>query len=189
MVTSIDKISKNLAFNVAALRKTRQLTQAALAKLAGITRASVTLIESGNSNPTLEILLKLSLALQTSIDELTNTPIAECTLIPSRAVPIDSRSKNGITLRKLLPDKIRATEIDEITLDTGSALKGSPHIEGTKEYFICIDGKIRIGVLGELHHLSKGDVLSFPGDKPHSYKNDGRTKARGISVVLFNPNK
>jgi quercetin dioxygenase-like cupin family protein len=64
-------------------------------------------------------------------------------------------------------------------------MTGSPHVEGTREYFTCISGQVLIGVLGEIHHLEKGDVLTFPGDKPHSYKNAGRTKAIGVSVVLF----
>lgn len=64
-------------------------------------------------------------------------------------------------------------------------MTGSPHVEGTREYFTCIGGQVTIGVLGELHHLEKGDVLSFPGDKPHSYKNSGRGTAIGVSVVFF----
>ena len=75
--------------------------------------------------------------------------------------------------------------MDELVLAPGAVMTGSPHIEGTREYFTCISGQISIGVLGEIHHLEKGDVLTFPGDKPHSYKNSGRTTAVGVSVVFF----
>lgn len=98
---------------------------------------------------------------------------------------MDRRSKNGIILRKLLPDKLPSTEIDELHLESGVIMTGSPHIDGTREYFTCVSGQISVGVLGEIYHLEKGDVLTFPGDKPHSYKNSGRTKAVGISVVFF----
>jgi len=185
MATSIDKIANNLAQNIIGLRKKRGLTQAALAKQAGATRASITLIESGHSNPTLEVLIKLSQALQVSIDELTGSPKAECQHIPASDIPIDRRSRNGVTLRKLLPDNIRATEMDEIHLEIGATMVGSPHVEGTKEYFTCIDGQITIGVLGQSYLLKKGDVLAFPGDKKHSYKNLGKKLARGVSVVFF----
>ena len=84
-----------------------------------------------------------------------------------------------------MPDKIPATEMDEIQLEPRATLTGSPHIDGTREYFTCTLGEISIGVLGEVHILSKGDVLTFPGDKPHSYRNTGQTKASGISVVFF----
>lgn len=95
------------------------------------------------------------------------------------------RSKSGIKLRKLLPDKIPATEMDELHLESGAVMTGAPHVEGTKKYFTCINGQITIGVLGEVYRLEKGDVLVFPGDKPHSYKNSGRGSAIGISVVFF----
>lgn len=98
---------------------------------------------------------------------------------------MDRRFKAGVILRKLLPDKIPSTEMDELHLEPGATMTGSPHVEGTREYFTCINGQVSIGVLGEIHHLEKGDVLAFPGDKPHSYKNSGRTVAVGVSVVFF----
>lgn len=187
MVTSLDLVGKNLAQNIVNLRSKRGLTQARLAQLAGATRASVALIESGTSNPTLEVLLKLSLALQVGIDELTSAPHAECKFISASEVPLDRRSKGGVVIRKILPDKLKTMEIDEISLAPRSGFTGSPHVEGTKEYFTCVEGSISIGVLGQVYSLKKGDVLAFPGDKPHSYKNQGQELARGISVVFFNP--
>lgn len=180
-----DKAGQNIAKNIASIRSRNGLSQARLAKLSGTTRASIALLESGSSNPTLDILLKISQGLRVSIDELISSPRAECRHVKAKDVPLDRRSKNGVALRKLLPDKIPATEIDEIHLKPGATMTGSPHIEGTREYFTCMSGQITIGVLGEAHVLTTGDVLSFPGDKPHSYKNSGRSNAIGISVVIF----
>ncbi len=187
MVNFLDKASSNLAQNIINLRAKRRLTQESLAKLAGATRAAVALIESGEANPTLETLLKLSSALQVSLDELTSSPQAECKHIKAKDIPLDRRSKNGVLLRKLLPDKIRATEMDEISLDADATMTGSPHVEGTREYFTCTGGQILVGVLGQTYLLHKGDLLAFPGDKPHSYKNPGKRTAKGVSVVFSNP--
>jgi len=180
-----DKAGQNIAKNLAALRERKGLSQTSLAKISGTTRASIALLESGSGNPTLEILLKISQGLKISIDELISSPRAECKHIKASDVPIDRRSKNGVTLRKLLPDNIPSTEMDELHLEPGATMTGSPHVEGTREYFTCISGEVSIGVLGEIHHLEKGDVLAFPGDKPHSYRNSGRTTAVGVSVVFF----
>lgn len=187
MAISTETVSQNLAQNVVNLRVKRGITQAKLAELAEATRSSITLVESGSSNPTLEVLLKLSLALQVSIDELISSPRADCKLIQAEDVPTDRRSKDGALIRKLLPDKLSATEIDEICLEAGATLTGSPHVEGTKEYFTCVEGQISIGVLGQVFKLNKGDVFAFPGDVRHSYKNISKNRARGISVVFFNP--
>ncbi|MCB0421375.1 MAG: helix-turn-helix domain-containing protein [Bdellovibrionales bacterium] len=180
-------LAQNLAKNVVTLRKKQGLTQMQLAKISGLTRPSVALIESGSANPTLEVLVKLSQGLSLSVDELLSAPRAECQHIPADEIPLDVRSRKGVTLRKLLPHTIPATEMDDLILDVGGRFTGSPHVEGTKEYFVCIEGSIDIAVLGQVFALKKGDVLTFPGDKPHSYRNRGKTKARGVSVVLFHP--
>ncbi len=187
MVTPAHKASQYLSQNIISLRKKIGLTQGKLADLSGATRASIALIESGSANPTLEVLLKLSNALQVSLDELMSPPRAECLHIPSAEVPLNRRSKKGLKIRKILPDKLGATDIDDILLDPGSVLTGTPHVEGTKEYFTCIEGEITIAVHGQVYKLKAGDVLTFPGDKPHAYKNLSRSHARGFSVVLFNP--
>ena len=183
MAISIDRAGKNLAQNIKSFREKRNLTQAELARQAGVTRASVTLMESGSSNPTLDILIKLSRALQTSLEELISFPYLECRHI--KAKEVSQKSEKGFLLRKLLPDKIYGAEIDEICLEPDAVMTGTPHVEGAKEYFTCIDGQITIYVLGRAFHLRNGDVLAFPGDKAHSYKNEGNKKSRGISVVFL----
>ncbi len=185
LISGLSKAAANIASNLTSIRSAKGLSQAKLAEVSGVTRASIALLETGSSNPTLEILMKLSSALQVSIDEMISSPRAECRIIKADDVPVDRRSRNGVLLRKLLPDKIPATELDELTLEPGGVLTGSPHIQGTREYFTCLRGEVLVGVLGETYRLEKGDVLSFPGDKPHSYKNVGRGPAHGISVVLF----
>lgn len=185
MATLLNKTSASLAQNVVNLRKKMNLTQGKLAELSGATRASIALIESGSANPTLDVLLKISSALQVSIDELMSTPRAECLLIKSEDVKLDRRSKNGLTIRKILPEKVGPAEIDELVLESGVVLVGTPHVEGTQEYFTCLEGKMTIVVLGQIYTLSAGDVLVFPGDKNHAYKNLGKARARGFSVVLF----
>jgi XRE family transcriptional regulator, regulator of sulfur utilization len=185
MANVLHESSKYLAQNIVSLRKKLNLTQNKLAALSGATRASIALIESGSSNPTLDVLLKISNALEVSLNELMSPPRADCKLIPSKDVPIKTRK--GIVVRKILPDKAGATDIDEMILEAGATFPGTPHIEGTKEYFTCIEGEVTISVLGQIYKLKAGDVLTFPGDKPHAYKNSGRSKARGFSVVLFRP--
>lgn len=184
MLTPLNEISKNLAQNVTTLRKKRSLTQARLAELSGATRASIALIESGTSNPTMEVLIKLSRALQVSLDELMSSPRADCSLIPADKVPM-GRPKKGLSVRKILPENEGPAHIDDMFLEPGAGFAGTPHVEGTREFFTCIEGQFTIAVMGELFIVKKGDVLNFPGDKPHSYKNNGRSEARGFSVVLL----
>jgi transcriptional regulator with XRE-family HTH domain len=187
MDTLTTKPAKNIAHNLQYIRQHKNLSQNQLAKLSGVTRASIAQLETGTSNPSLEILLKLSTTLKISIDELISSPKAEVELIRSVDIPLELKSKEGIIVRKLLPHVIPSTCFDEMKFEVNTVFSGSPHTHGTREYFVCLKGEIQIAVAGQSYHLNKGDVLSFPGDRPHSYKNSGSTNAHGISVVLFFP--
>lgn len=187
MVNKIESASKNIALNIINLRKRKGFSQLQLANLTGLTRASIAQFESGSANPSLDSLLKLSLGFQISIDELISSPRSECVHIKAEDIPIEKRSKPGVILKKLLPDKNPTTEMDELILGPERIFTGTPHTEGTREYFTCVKGEFQVVVLGTAFNVKKGDVLSFPGDKPHSYKNLSNSTAQGISVVLFSP--
>ena len=177
--------AQSIATNLVALRNRRGLSQQQLAQLSGLKRATIALFETGTSNPGLESLLKLSQCLQISIDELISAPRSECLLIRAEDVPVDRRSKDGVVLRRLLPEKLPSTDMDELTLAPGTMLRGSPHTEGTREYFTCIRGEFKITVQKDVFIVKAGDVLTFPGHKAHVYQNLSKVTAMGVSVVFF----
>ena len=184
----MDKISKNLANNITNFRKKQGLSQVQLAKRAEVPRSTLTYLESGQSNPSLQNLVKISSALQISVEELLSPPQTNIKLIKSQDVPIQNKSRNRVQVEKLLPDPIPGMEIDRITLEPGSRLKGTPHIDRTKEYLYCSKGVVNTYVDKSLFALSEGDVLAFPGDEPHAYENPHRSKkAICFSVVIFAP--
>ena len=182
------EIASHLAKNVAALRNKRKLTQGALARLAGIPRSTVTYIESGEGNPTLDKLLKISSALQVSLESLLARPRPEVALIRADEVTFEERGDGRARLYKLLPDPLPGMEIDRMEIEPGGRLPGVPHLELTKEYLTVTAGEVIVHMSGQTHHLYKGDVLAFPGDRPHAYQNPGHDQAICLSVVVLAPN-
>ena len=63
--------------NLLKIRKQRNLTQEAVADLAGVTRQTVAKWEAGESTPDLEIAGRLAAALDISLDDLANAPAGE----------------------------------------------------------------------------------------------------------------
>lgn len=187
MDNSLDKTSRNLGHNIVSLRKKRGLSQFQLAKRSDLPRSTISNFESGIGNPSLQNLVKLSSALQISIEELLSSPRSECLLIKSENIPVQSRQNGQAHIYKLLPDKISGAEIDRIELAIGGRMGGVPHLDGTKEYFICEQGEIQLAVSGQKFQLKPGDVLSFRGDQPHSYSNNSKVKAIGYSIVFVTP--
>lgn len=176
--------SNFLAQNIVGLRRQLSLTQAGLAKKADLTRAAITLMESGEANPTMENLLAVSRALGVGVDELVRPPQAQCQHFKVGDFQFKKGLKRGVSMRDLLPDYGGTTELDELNLKPGSTHVGAPHIRGTREYFLVLKGEIHVGVLGATYLLKSGEGLVFPGDCNHSYKNKGKVNALGIGVVI-----
>ena len=173
-----------MADNIISLRKTKRLSQENLAKLAEIPRSTVTHIESGSGNPSLQNLIKLSLALQVGIEELLSRPRQECELRTAAQIPVAKRSQGKVRITKLLPDKFRGLDVDKIEIDRGAVMAGHPHLSGAKEYLAVLKGEMLVQVAGNSFRVEAGSVFAFPGDQPHSYRNVQPSDAQAISIVI-----
>ena len=178
-----DELKGRLGKNVRHLREARGLTQAQVAKLADVPRATWANLESGDANPTLQILHRVATALSVSIEELISEPKAGCQLYPKGSLP--TRTPGQAVLRKLLPDPIPGMEIDRIEIAPRGRMTGVPHTPGTREYLTCESGEILLVAGGERLTVKEGDVAVFRGDQRHSYNNQGSVPAVGYSVVVL----
>lgn len=176
-------LAERLGKNLKQLRQARGLTQQQMAKLAGIPRATWSHLESGEGNPTLVVLARVSEALQVSLEELIATARAAVEHFPKGSLPIKTRGLARI--QKLLPDPLPGTEIDRIELPPRVKMNGVPHTPGTREYLTCERGSIVLIAAGERVLLEAGDVVAFRGDQRHSYENPEATIAVGYSVVVL----
>ena len=182
---SPDRIAEYLARNLASLRHARALTQETLAKAAAVPRSTIANLESGVGNPSLTVLVKVANALAVPLDELTAPPRAKVRRWPAGEVATQVRGR-GVTLRALVPEPVPEELLTLMDFAPGAAMRGTPHLPGTREFFTCLAGRVSIFVVGERHDLGAGDVLGFPGNVPHSYRNnDAHRAAQGISAVLL----
>lgn len=186
---SLDVLAGHLAHNLIALRVARGLTQGELAKLAGLPRSTLTNLESGSGNPSLMNLARLSESLQVSIEELLAPPRADCQLVKAGELRRREYDSNRVAVVALLPDPIPGLEIDRLEIQPGGWKQGVPHLAGTKEYLTCVQGEITVYVSGENFRVFAGDVLAFPGDRVHSYRNEGRELSLSYSVVSLTPRR
>lgn len=181
---AMDDPRANLAANLGHLRRRRGLSQEQAARQAAIPRSTWTSLESGSANPTLLVLRSVAAALSVSIEELVGPPRASARLY--RAAEIQGRSRQGASVRALVPESIAGVEASRIELAAGAAMTGVPHTPGTREYLACERGRIELTAGGERWELEAGDVLVFRGDQKHGYRNpDPRRAAVGISIVCF----
>ncbi|MDP2314623.1 MAG: XRE family transcriptional regulator [Pseudomonadota bacterium] len=175
-------LADHLAANLRQLREARGLSQTALARKAGLPRATWTHLESGGANPTLVVLAAAAEALGVRIEELLAEPAVEAHLYRRDTLP--TRAPGNARVRRLLPDPLPGTEIERFELPPGGRFTGIPHTRGTREYLTCESGHLALTVAGGRFELGPGDVVVFRGDQRHGYENPGEGVAVGYSVVL-----
>ena len=177
--------ASHLARNLVSLRHTRSLTQDGLAKGAGVPRSTIANLESGEGNPSLSVLVKVAATLGVPIDELLASARAMVRRWPAGEVARKAKGR-GVTIRQLVPEPVPDSMMEVMDFAPGAVMGGTPHLPGTREFFTCLEGKVRLLIAGEVYPLDTGDVLAFPGNLPHSYQNaDGAAPARGVSVVIL----
>ena len=165
------------------LREARGLTQAQIARLAQLPRATWANVESGGGNPTLAVISRIASALQVSLEELVARPRASARYVPRDQ--LTSKTRGAVTMRRLLPEPIPGMEMDRMEFPRGARMTGVPHTPGTREYLTCERGVIELWASGERYRLQPGDVVAFRGDQRHSYLNVGEGIAIGYSVVML----
>jgi len=177
------QLATHLANNCRQLREGRGLSQAQMARVAGIPRPTWTHLESGAANPTLAVLVKVAAALQVRLEELIGPPRSVAKLYRSAELPV--RKRGLVSVRRLLPDSLAGLELERMELPQGARMAGIPHTPGTREYLTCERGQLTLSLGERQFTLEPGDVAAFRGDQPHAYLNPGRSIAIAYSVIAL----
>lgn len=167
------------------LRREREraaLSVSELARRAGISKATVSQLESGSGNPSVETLWALGVGLGVPfavlVDQQTNAP----TLIRAddhAGVP-SSAAAYSATLLSASPPGARR-DVYLIQAEPGDPRRSDPHHPGTTEHVVLISGQARIGPADAPVLLDPGDYLSYAGDSPHVFD----ATVAGTSAVLI----
>lgn len=185
MAAGDEAIGEHLARNLVSLRGARSLSQADLAKKAGLPRSTIASLESGGANPSLAVLVKVARALDAPIDELLAAPREKVRRYSAAELPELRRAGRGVSMRPIVVGPSPHEVMAVMTFERGGVMPGMPHLPGTREFFTLIEGAVAIIVAGERHELTPGELLAFPGNVPHGYQNLAKGISRGVSVVLL----
>lgn len=181
----MEKMAKNpVSENIKALRFAHNITQAELAKKAGIPRATLANMESRDSNPTLSGVIKVADALGVSIEDLVKVDQHHLvTVIKKEDMQITKMGDGKFLSTLLSPLNAPYILINRIKMLAGCDIKGKPHPIGSHEFFFCLEGKAELVINGNGFMVPAGDMIYFPGNLPHYYKNPTGMISRAISIV------
>jgi len=184
-VVIMDQTSSNLAANVRRVREARDLTQRQLAELSGVPRPTLANIETGRSNPTLNVLIKVAGALGTSIEQLIAPPRSAARFYPREA--LQRRTRGKVAVRDLLVEPVPGLSVERAELPTGARVKAVGPGSGIRQYLACEAGELEVAADGEVWRMGPGDVVVTRGELGHSMANRGRRRAVVYLVTAAAP--
>jgi transcriptional regulator with XRE-family HTH domain len=158
----------------ASLRRERSragLSLTELAKRAGIAKSTLSQLESGTGNPSVETLWALSVTLEIQFADLLEPPRPKVQVIRAGEGPAvqSEQADYSATLIASCPPQARR-DIYRLVVAPGPGRESQPHMPGTVEHVLLSTGRALIGPLDEPVELSPGDYIAYPGDHPHLFK-------------------
>ena len=176
-----------LPANLIRLRKQARLTQAELAELANMPRATLASMEQPNANPGIQAVIAVANALNVSLDELLVLPPEHRYYLVTPRDMQDYRADNGRYCARLVsPIASKGVQMHHVTMQPGCHSIGRPHPVGAQEFFHCLDGNATIQIEDETVDVPAGSLIQFPGHRHHVYLNRSKTTAAmAISAVVF----
>jgi XRE family transcriptional regulator, regulator of sulfur utilization len=172
-----------VAGNVRALRTARGLSAAELAAASGVGKATLSRVEAGQANPTVETLYALADALGVPFGALTSPPPATVQLVRAAAAP-----RIGGAVEARVVDRLHSpplVEVLDVVFPPGRVRESRPHPAAVIERLLLVRGRLRAGPVGETVELAAGDLLRFPGDVPHLYSALGRSAAQAVVLMVY----
>jgi transcriptional regulator with XRE-family HTH domain len=173
--------------NLRRLRTRRGLSLERLAQISGVSRAMLGQIELGQSAPTINVLWKISRALEVTFSALisTRTQSGAMVLRSSESKILTSKDRT-FSSRALFPfDEPRRVEFYELRLAAASSEEADAHPPGTSENLVVTAGALEIDVAGDTHRLEAGDSILFEADTPHAYRNPGKVETVMYLVMTY----
>jgi transcriptional regulator with XRE-family HTH domain len=180
MPSGVDVVAANLR----RLRGERGLTLAVLADRSGVAKGTVSELERGRGNPTIETLFALAYALDATLADLVEehqAPTVEVVLAADRP-PTPGRFLDVRLLQRARHPGM-TVETYEMFLHPDADHQARAHRAGTREHMYVISGQVETGPRETPIRLGPGDYASFPADTPHIYRSHTTSHALLIMMV------
>jgi transcriptional regulator with XRE-family HTH domain len=163
-----------IALIAASVRRERDragLSLTELAKRAGIAKSTLSQLESGAGNPSVETLWGLGAALGVPFSRLVDPPRPNVRVVRAGEGPItySERADYAATLLASCPPQARR-DIYRIATQPGEPRTSDSHMSGTTEHVVLGSGRALVGPVQEPVELGPGDYVAYPGDVPHIFK-------------------
>lgn len=162
-----------LAENIRRWRERRGLSASALARDAGVSKSTVSELERGNGNPSLDTLWALAKTLNVSLGSLFAASGGAGDVELRRLIEAPVVAHSGEAYIARLMGGWRASgevEVSVVTLAPKAVRRSRGNAPGVIERAICASGLVMVGPTDQARLLEPGDMMTFRADQPHFYE-------------------
>jgi transcriptional regulator with XRE-family HTH domain len=147
------------------------LSMAELARRAGLAKSTLSQLESGAGNPSVETLWALAVALGVPFSRLVDVPRQAARVIRAGEGPVivAERARYMAALLASCPPNARR-DIYRVEAQPGEPRLSEPHLPGTTEHLVISTGRALAGPVSGPAELGPGDYACYPGDEPHVFR-------------------
>jgi transcriptional regulator with XRE-family HTH domain len=175
------------------LREERGLSLSALARRSGTGKATLSELEAGRRNPTLETLYALTttlgVALSAVLTDEDGTPHGAsgpgaapgAVLTPGAARAGISGEAVTAVLTERFEDAGSVTDVFRIRIRAGARQESAAHIPGTEEHLVVLAGTALVGDPAAPQEAGPGAHATWNADRPHLYS----APYGDVEAVLF----
>ena len=165
------------------VRTQKKLSQRELAKRAGVTNSTISLIEQNRVSPSVSSLIKVLNGLPMTLQDFFSLDVPEKKQVFYPAVELPDLGHGEIQLRLVGHNHPNRTlsvlnEIYPSGSDTGAEMLSHDGQEGG----VIVKGKIELTVDKEVKVLSPGDGYFFDSQLPHRFRNIGDQDCEIVSA-------
>ena len=157
----------------ASLRRERARTGLSLtevARQAGIAKSTLSQLESGTGNPSLETLWAICVALDAPFSRLLDPPRPHIQVIRADEGPTISAVQADYQATLLAAGPGVRRDIYRILAEPGNARASEPHGPGVLEHVVLSVGRALVGAASDPVELGPGDYICYPADVPHVFE-------------------
>ncbi|MBS0535092.1 MAG: helix-turn-helix transcriptional regulator [Proteobacteria bacterium] len=179
-------LDRAIGERIKVLRAGRGLTLEALAEKAGVSRAMLSRIERGESNPTAQLLGRVCAGLDVTLSALFAETEQAASPLARRADHVVWRDPaSGYVRRALTPPNCgAAADIVDVEFPAGASVTmESSRAPATDQQIVLLSGRMELTVGATTHRLEAGDCLHMHLGQPIGFRNPGAKPAHYLVVI------
>ena len=162
------------------LREARSLSVSELARMTGLGKGTLSELESGRRNPTLQTLYTVTTALGVPLSAA--LPPGE--VQQPDAAPISGEAIDAVLVDRFV-DTAATTELYRVRIRAGRRQDSEAHAAGVTEHWIVYAGAVAMGPVDRPVRLGPGDSTRFSADVPHRYVVEGAVDVASTLLVRY----